>query len=145
MSATIQTPLEATLIALWERSELYAAAEIRPHEHGTLYTAWDIDQSRICTKFIVNKLITKAVFDDLSIDLALLLHAESNKMRDAEIANGNDETEAAALAIHYGPYYMDVYLLDTASDIRRADLLGVYAPELFLHFVPNNLVEGGAA
>lgn len=144
MSTTTQT-LTTYLLDLWRASELYAGEEIRPHESGTLYTAWDIDQQRVCLKFIVSEPISKAAFDDLSLDLAVLLHDETNKMRDEEIASGSDETEAAALAVHYGPYYMDVYLpADGTRNLHRADVLGVYAPELFLHFVPNNLIEGGA-
>lgn len=143
---TTATPTLTTyLIDLWRASELYAGEEIRPHECGTLFTAWDIDQQRVTMKYVVNGPLTKSAFDDLSIDLAVLLHDEANKMRDEEIKNGCDETEANALAIHYGPYYMDVYLSTRDhAEIRKADLLGIYAPELFLHFVPMWMPEGGA-
>lgn len=144
MSIATPTPVATALIQMWEASELYASAEIRPHECGTLYVAWDVDQQRVAMKFIVDGPISKSAFDDLSIDLAILLHDEADKMRDEEISNGSDETEASALAIHYGPYYMDVYLPVGATDVRRADLLGIYAPELFLHFVPTLLIDGGA-
>lgn len=142
--STATPTLTACLIQMWEASELYASAEVRPHEFGTLYVAWDVDQQRVAMKFIVDGPISKSKFDDLSIDLAILLHDEADKMRDEEISNGSDEDEAAGLAIHYGPYYMDVYLPVGATDVRRADLLGIYAPELFLHFVPALLINGGA-
>jgi hypothetical protein len=145
MSTATQTPVETYLLNLWESSELYAGAEIRPHDDGTLYTAWDIDQQRVCMKFIVDGGVTKPQFDDLSLDLALLLHAEGDRMRASEIAGGKAEDEARDLADSYGPYYMDVYLPDTTSDLTRADLLGIYGPELFLHFVPIHTIEGGAA
>lgn len=143
---TTATPTLTTyLIDLWKTSELYAGEEIRPHESGTLYTAWDIDQQRVCMKFVVSEPISKIAFDDLALDLADMLRAETKKMMDEEIANGHDITEAADLANGYGPYYMDVFLpADGTRGLHRADLLGVYAPELFLHFVPNNLVYGGA-
>jgi hypothetical protein len=145
--STVTPTLTTYLIDLWRASELYAGDEIRPHESGTLFTAWDIDQQRVCMKFIVSEPISKAAFDDLSLDLAVLLHEEANKMRDEEIANGYAEGEAADLAIHYGPYYIDVFLpADGTRNLHRAELLGIYAPELFLHFVPNNLmIEGNAA
>lgn len=142
--STVTPTLTTYLIDRWRASELYAGEEIKMTLGGTLYTAWDIDQQRVCMKFIVTESISKSKFDDLSLDLAVLLHDEANKMRDEEIDNGSDETEAAALAVHYGPYYMDVYLPVGASDVRRADLLGIYAPELLLHFVPALLLEGGA-
>ncbi len=146
MSTATQTTLETYLIDLWESSDLYAGAEVRPHEDGMLYTAWDMDQQRVCLKFIVDGEVTKSQFDDLSIDLVLLLHAESDKMRDQEIADGKDEAAAADLANGYGPYYMDVYLsVRDHAAIRKANLLGIYAPELFLHFVPIHNSEGGAA
>jgi hypothetical protein len=143
--STVTPTLTTYLIDLWRASELYAGEEIRPHESGTLFTAWDIDQQRVCMKFIVDGPISKTAFDDLSLDLAVLLHDEANKMRDEEINNGSDEGEAADLAIYYGPYYLDVYLpADGTRGLHRADLLGIYAPELFLHFVPDNLIDGGA-
>ncbi len=148
MNTATQTPVETYLLNLWETSELYAGAEIRPHDDGTLYVAWDIDQQRVCMKFIIDGATTKGQFDDLSIDLALLLHAEADKMRDEEIASGMDEGAAQDMANAYGPYYMDVFLPKhyAAGDLIRADLLGIYGPELFLHFLPFQFpTEGGAA
>lgn len=146
MSTATQTPVETYLLNLWETSELYAGEEIQMTLGGTLYVAWNIDQQRVCMKFIVDGAVTKPQFDDLSLDLALLLHREADKMRDDAIESGNDPAEARDMADAYGPYYMDVYLpVDGCSDVRRADLLGIYGPELFLHFVPTFWIEGGAA
>lgn len=143
---TTATPTLTTyLLDLWRASEQYAGEEIKMTLGGTLYTAWDIDQQRVCMKFIVDRPRSKSAFDDLSLDLADLLRAETRKMTDEEIANGHDTIEALDLANGYGPYYMDVYLpVKDHADIRKADLLGVYAPELFLHFVPIHTPDGGA-
>lgn len=146
MSTATQTPVETYLLNLWEASELYVGEIITPIDGGTLYTAWDIDQQRNCMKFIVDGSVSKALFDDLSLDLAVLLHAEGDKMRDDLIADGYSRDEALDMVNGYGAYYVDVYIPEPkGNDLREADLLGVYAPELFLHFVPVDLIEGGAA
>lgn len=144
---TTATPtLTSYLIDLWKASELYAGEAIKMTCGGTLFTAWDIDQQRVCMKFIVDRPRSKDEFDELSLDLAVLLHDETDEMRDKEIESGSDLDDARFMANEYGPYYMDVYLAaDGTRSLHRADLLGVYAPELFLHFVPNNLLKGGAA
>lgn len=144
--STVTPTLTAYLIDLWKTSELYAGEELQMTLGGTLFTAWDIDQQRVCLKFIVDRPRSKSEFDELSLDLAVLLHAEGDRMRDEGIESGYSREEALDLANGYGPYYMDVYLsVQQHHDIRMADLTGSYAPELFLHFVPFDLLEGGAA
>lgn len=145
---TTATPtLTSYLLDLWRASELYVGEEIKMTLGGTLFTAWDIDQQRNVLKFIVDRPRSKREFDDLSLDLAVLLHTEGDGMRDDLIADGYSRDEALDMVNSYGAYYMDVYLPTAGSAaIRHADLLGVYAPELFLHFAPDNLmIEGNAA
>lgn len=141
---TATPTLETYLLELWTASGMLFGEKTQMTLGGTLYTAWDADAERCVMRFILDRPHTKAEFDSLSIDLAVLLNAEWVDMRDEELSNGNDETEARDMADSYAPYFMDIYVLESAIDqeTRRADLLGVYGPELFLHVVPDALLKG---
>lgn len=143
---TATPTLEAYLLELWKASELYFGEKTQITLGGTMFTAWDIDADRVVMKFIVDRPRYKPAFDDLSLDLAQLLHAEVDTMRDEEIALGHDDDEALEMAQASGPYYIDVYVLESAIDMetRQADLLGVYAPQLFIHVVPDALLKDAA-
>lgn len=143
---TATPTLEAYLLELWADSGLYFGEKTQMTLGGTLFTAWDADAERCVMKFIVDRPHTKDEFDALSIDLAVLLHAEWKTMRDEELSNGHDEDEARGMADSYAPYFADIYVLESAIDreTRQADLLGVYGAELFLHIVPDALLKGDA-
>ncbi|MCC7449622.1 MAG: hypothetical protein IT324_19535 [Anaerolineae bacterium] len=146
--------LEAYLVTLFEGSDdLYGGEIVRCDSFSTnalMYTAWHESQQRRTLRVIVSEPLDEGTLLDLKDDLVDYLRQLRQDERDDQIqqylAEGKAIGEAQTLASDYvdadTPDCLELYVLEsqTDDDITRADLLGVYGPQIVLHFVPDALI-----
>jgi len=117
--------------------------------NALIYSAWDETAQRLALRAIVAEPLCN--FGDVTLDLADYLLQERQEMRDDQIrqylAEGQPIGKVLAMASDYAnahaPDHVQLYLLESCvtDDIRIADLLGMFAPEIVLHIVPDALVK----
>lgn len=134
MNTAINT-LSNVLVEAWQTGQVFADIRTVKVLGGTLVTAWDAMRDRITMKFIVNVPLTKVEVDALGIELMRLLREKRDKLLHEEIANGRAET-ADQLVAEYGPFRVDLHLIDADDETRWAIALGHYPPELVVHVAP---------
>lgn len=152
----LDEPLEAYLVALFESSGDLCGGELRRSPDlcdALIYSAWDEIAQRTMLRVIVAEPLCS--FSDLTLDLSDYLRRERQAIREDQIAQyvaegqpiGEAQAAASAYADGFAPDHIQLYLLESGVDdgVRIADLLGMFAPEIVLHIVPDALVDGGAA